>query len=454
METRLNTNQGYLKNLLKQIDDYTGDFEYTHIPEEGRRSFLTVLLVWLGFNINISEIASGVLVYANLGVGKGILAVAIGCLMLGIVGSLVSIPCQKLGITYGLLTQYVWGEKGSVYASVMIALGEALWISFLTSMTGTLFNVMFGWPLMLSTIISGILFMTTALIGFKALAFLSYAAVFSIFFGLLSSSILTINPYLDQIKTYVPADPKSLWWGVSMVYGTWAVGITHTGDITRFCRKPAHVWITTILVFICSEVFLMTTGGLIALGTGEVELIAAFKSAGFVVAGTIIIFLATWTTADNCLYSSALPLSSAAQALGHPIDKWKIAVVLGVIFNVIIAALGLYRFYENFLEILVIFWVGFAGVTIADYWLVHKGKGKYNLTIDKVRKETEQINWRAFIAYALACLTAYYVEFLPHPEFPLILNSSAFDALIVGALSYWLLSLNRKDLNLNGGNRI
>ncbi|MBQ4468224.1 MAG: cytosine permease [Firmicutes bacterium] len=434
-----NSNNLNNKSWMEKINQSVGDYELSHIPPAARHGFLTVLFVWVGFNINISEIASGALIYSGLGLTKGIIAVLIGCLMLGIVGALVGAPCQKLGITYGGFTHYIWGSKGSIYASVMISLGEATWISFLTSMCGTLFNVMFGWPIIPCTIISGLVFMTTAFVGFRALARLSYFAVFAVFFGLIASAIFALGDKTNIIAQFMPGEQQSVWWGITMVYGTWAVGITHTGDIVRFARKPFHASIMTILVFMCSEMILMTIGGLFAIATGESEIISAFSTAGLVLTGAFVIFLATWTTADNCLYSSALPLSSASQAIGHPIPKWKIVLVLGFLFNVLIAALGLYSFYENFLGILTIFWVGFAGIAISDYWLVHKGKGKYKMTIDEVDKKTKSINIPAFIAYGFSCLVAYLIDYVPHPDLPFILNSSAFDALVVGILSYWLI---------------
>lgn len=435
-------------SLIERIEKATADYEITQIPTAGRRAFITVLLVWLGFNLNISEIVSGALIYAGLGLGEGFLAVLIGCALLGIVGCLVSTPGQKLGITWALQCRYVWGSKGSVYPAFMIGFGNALWVAFMVSMAGYMLYEAIGIPLLFGTIVSAGVFMITALIGFRGLAWISYATVLAVVFGLAAAAAISVAPHIGAISVFEPAQPQNLWWGVSMAYATWVVGVTHTGDIVRYARRLKDAWGSTLISFLVSEVFLMTMGGLIVMSTGETDLIAALVAAGFVVSGTIIVWLATWTTTDNCLYNSALAGSSIANTFGRKIKKWRVALIVGIIFGMIIAPFGIYLIYEGFLTVLMILWVPFAGIAISDYWLVYRGKDKYHLKLKEADQKVERFNLRAISAYIIAVFTAAYIEFWCPIELPFIFGSTAFSALGASILSYWLLSVIGKAFGL------
>lgn len=115
--------------------------------------------------------------------------------------------------------------------------------------------------------------------------------------------------------------------------------------------------------------------------------------------GLIALVLATWTTNVTNAYSGGLALSNL---LGFDESKFKITTGISGAIGTLLAAFGLLNAFQGFLSLMSALIPPLAGVIIAAYWIVGKGK-KENFHFSKGVSAAGLIS---FIVGALvACIT-------------------------------------------------
>ena len=109
--------------------------------------------------------------------------------------------------------------------------------------------------------------------------------------------------------------------------------------------------------------------------------------------------MATWTTNVTNAYSGGLALSNL---LGFDETKFKITTGIAGAVGTLLAAFGLLNAFQGFLSLMSALIPPLAGVIIADYWIVGKGK-KENLNLKTGVSAAGLISF--VVGALLACIT-------------------------------------------------
>ena len=116
---------------------------------------------------------------------------------------------------------------------------------------------------------------------------------------------------------------------------------------------------------------MLLTGALMSVVTGQYDISAILASLGVPFVGLVALVLATWTTNVTNAYSGGLALSNL---LGFDESKFKVTTGVAGAIGTLLAAFGLLNAFQGFLSLMSALIPPLAGVLIASYWIVGKGK--------------------------------------------------------------------------------
>ena len=122
---------------------------------------------------------------------------------------------------------------------------------------------------------------------------------------------------------------------------------------------------------------MLLTGALMSIVTGQYDISTILASLGVPFIGLIALVLATWTTNVTNAYSGGLALSNL---LGFDESRFKITTAIAGGIGTLLAAFGLLNAFQSFLSLMSALIPPLAGVLIASYWIVGRGR-KENFSI-------------------------------------------------------------------------
>ena len=227
--------------------------------------------------------------------------------------------------------------------------------------------------------------------------------------------------------------------GISMVVASFALGGVISADYCRFAKNRGDVVKSSIVGVIPAGLFMLLTGALMSIVTGQYDISAILASLGVPFIGLIALVLATWTTNVTNAYSGGLALSNL---LGFDETKFKITTGVAGGIGTLLAAFGLLNAFQGFLSLMSGLIPPLAGVLIASYWIVGGGK-KENFA---VRPGFSAVGVISFLVGAIfACITGGtfanfpgLVEAMPFLNWPLFVGP--VNGIIVSLVLYVILA--------------
>ena len=208
--------------------------------------------------------------------------------------------------------------------------------------------------------------------GFKGLKWLNYIAVPALvvvcLYGIIASMVQNDGGAL--IAAYNPPVSSGLVFGMSMVVASFALGGVISADYCRFAKNRGDVVKSSLVGVIPAGLFMLLTGGVMSIVTGQYDISAILASLGVPFFGLIALVLATWTTNVTNAYSGGLALSNL---LGFDESKFKLTTGIAGGIGALLAAFGLLSKFEAFLSLMSALLPPLAGVIIASYWIIGKG---------------------------------------------------------------------------------
>ena len=216
----------------------------------------------------------------------------------------------------------------------------------------------------------------TACVGFKGLKWLNYIAVpllvIVCLYGLIAG--IVTNDGGSAITNYAPENSSGMVFGISMVVASFALGGVISADYCRFAKSRSDVVKSSVVGVIPAGLFMLLTGALMSIVTGQYDISAILASLGVPFVGLVALVLATWTTNVTNAYSGGLALSNL---LGFDESKFKVTTGVAGAIGTLLAAFGLLNAFQSFLSLMSALIPPLAGVLIASYWIVGKGKGEF-----------------------------------------------------------------------------
>ena len=382
------------------------------VQESQRQSWLSIAAVWAGGMICVPCLMiGGVLSGGGLSLAEIVISILIGYGLICVYMIFIGMQACDTGLPVAVMASGALGEKGARYViSTLIAIACIGWFGIQSATCGQAFASMVA-PLLgmeastgfvaVCSIIWGVIMLATACAGFKGLKWLNYIAVpllvIVCLYGLIAGIVR--NDGGAAISAYAPETSAGLVYGISMVVASFALGGVISADYCRFAKSRADVVKSSIVGVMPAGLFMLLTGALMSIVTGQYDISAILVSLGVPILGLIALVLATWTTNVTNAYSGGLALSNL---LGFDESKFKVTTGISGAIGTLLAAFGLLNAFQGFLSLMSALIPPLAGVIIAAYWITGRGK-KENFSF---KKGVSAAGLISFIVGALvACIT-------------------------------------------------
>ena len=376
------------------------EFTQTSVPASQKKSFWEICVVWIGYVFVVTGMQVGGTMGISTDFATLLKALAVGSIVLLILGSFMGLIALKTGNTFGMLCRYAFGKYGSQVISLMIVVTLIGWFSVDTYMIGQASNALFpALPIIPIAIIAGIGMTATALFGMKWMSKLSDIAVpLVLIFGIISI-VLSVKSTggLTVLFAIQPENPASFNTLVSLSIGSFVCGaVSFTPDVLRFAKNKKQTLIIMFLAMIIANPLMIILGAVGAIATGYSDITFVLAAQGLLAPAFIVMILNIWSTAQGCVYSGSL-------SLGNTFKVNRKTLVIGFgLAGTIGAIIGFYNYFGTFINFLATTIPALGGVFIADY-LVKYRKGYPSLE----GNEISAVNWGAFIAWGLGIATNY-----------------------------------------------
>ncbi len=356
------------------------------IAPEQRQSWKSITMVWVGGMICVPCLMiGGVLSSGGLSIGEMVLSILLGYGLICAYMILVGMQACDTGLTTSQLAAGALGEKGSRFIiSLALAISCVGWFGIQSATCGVSFaNMVWGMAgmgapsdtvVIICSIVWGIIMLLTACMGFKGLKWLNYVAVplllLVCIYGIVSSFS---QGGITTISAYAPEVSAGLVFGINMVVASFALGGVIAGDYCRFAISRKDVVKSSILGVVPAGLFVLMTGALLSIITGQYDISSILTAIGAPLMGLIALSLATWTTNVTNAYSGGLALSTF---FGFDEKKFKLTTGVAGALGTVLGAVGLLARFSAFLSFMSALIPPLAGVIVAHYWLVCKGKSE------------------------------------------------------------------------------
>lgn len=407
------------------------------VPDEETVSGVAIAVVIIGVGITLPAFVVGAKVVSALGLFDGLIATLCG----GVLTAVLALFTMRIGAltrlsTYSLIG-FCFGRWGSSAANLLLALTLLGWYGVTATLFGDalsnsiqfVFDVKTS-PLTL-TMLGGVLMVVTTVFGFRAIDRLSRIAVpllvavllygvWRVFDGADFSALLVVPPTPTGKLDSVPS-------AVSVLIGSFIVGVTLTPDLSRFARSGADALPAAVLSYGIGYPFILLLAGLPILLSEGTSLIAAMETIGLGVWALIVMVFATWTTNVNNLYSASL---SVARVFPR-VPDWTVTIACGVL-GTLMAMAGIMDVFVDFLILLGVFIPPIAGVYLTDYFLLSNGRIK----LAKSDASEARVLWPGAIAWVVGSAWGLAIYNFPGLD---LSGVPAIDTLGVGMLSYFAL---------------
>ncbi|MCP4267493.1 MAG: cytosine permease [Candidatus Brocadiaceae bacterium] len=407
--------------------------EYTHepVPDGERKHWIQIAAVWMGFTMAASLAVLGGIVQNGVGVGRGMLAVLAGNLMLFVYSTLLGYISFKTGLNFPLVAKRAFGTKGYIIVSFILSALVLGWFAVQSDMFGHLLQatVLGSFPRWALTLPFALLFTITALLGYKAMVFLSYLVIPSF---LAIGSFTAWKAFVSEGMVISMERPVGSNMGmgtaISIVAASFIVSATMTGDFVRWARSFRDVIVVHFLAFIVGLGATMMFGIFLSAAGKQTDIFSTLVVLGLAVPGAIMTGLNLWSTCDNCLYNSALGFTNQASSImGKPVSEKKVVITLGII-GAILATYGAYKSYEGWLMFIGFVVPPVGGIIIADYYVAYRNIKKFRYLHNY--QSLSGFKWYSFLAWIIGVGVSYFIQ-ATYPFIP-----AAYVGVFVGGLVY------------------
>jgi len=388
------------------MDDKTSGFK---IKESERQSWISLAAVWIGSMICVPCLMIGGFLSAGFSIGSVLLCILIGYGIVCFYMCFMGMQSCDIGLPTVSMASNALGETGARYViSFLLSIACIGWFGVQAAVCGSSFSSMMAGmtgiaiPEMVSAVFWGVLMLLTAMYGYKALKYLNYIAVplLILVLGYAVYAAVFKNDGLAVIRSYQPAEPLPLVAGVSMVVATFALGGVISGDYSRYAKNRRDVVKSTLLGVLPSGLVVLLIGAACSIVTGESDISNVLIALNLPAFGLIALILATWTTNVTNAYSGGI---AVANLLGLDESKFKITTFITGLIGTILGAVGIMGRFQTFLSILTSFIPPVAGVIIAQYWILGKGR-------KEDFKSYPEIRMAGMISFAAGAAAAYVTD--------------------------------------------
>lgn len=409
----------------------------TPVPLDQRKPWYNIAFIWAGSVICIPALMVGSLVSAGLNFGQSVLSMIIGYVIVVFYMCLLGMQSSDLGLPTTVAISRAYGQRGSSFlVSLIIAVTMTGWFGSQTALCATSFcNIMSGYlhvnfPLWLSALIWGCLMFITSVYGVKLIEILNKISVPALFIMLIWGVISALmHGAASAVSAYEPPAYLGMTYGITLAVAGFASGAICCGDYTRYNKDRKGTILGCVVGVLPAGIGALVIGSLLSLSAGSYDLSVVFSNFGLPILGMLVLILATWTTNTGNAYSSGIAVVNMFKL------KDNMRSVMTLICGAVGTALtifGIADVFSSFLNLIAVLVPPVAGVAIADYWIMGKGK-------PELWKPMDGVNWMGVVSWVVGGLVSYFSKFFV----------PTINGIIAALLLYCVLALVIKNEKIN-----
>ena len=409
----------------------------TKVPMDQRKPWTSIAFIWAGAVICIPALMVGSFISAGMNFAQSALCMVIGYVIVVFYMCLLGIQSSDLGLPATVAISRAYGRKGSSFlVSLILALCMTGWFAAQTSLcAGSFCSIMSGYfginfPLWLAIIIWGGLMFITAVYGVKMIEFLNKVSVPALFIMLIWGVVASLlKGAASAVSAYEP--PQFLGWsyGITLAVAGFAAGAITSGDYTRYCKNRRDTVLSCAIGVLPAGIGALLIGAFLSLSAGSFDLAVVFSDFGLPIIGLLVLILATWTTNTGNAYTSGIAICNMF-SLKDNMRSWM--TLLAGCVGTLLCLLGFSDSFNAFLNLIAALVPTVAGVAIADYWIMGKGR-------PELWKPFDGVNWIGVVSWLAGSAVAKWTTFFV----------PTLNGIVVSLLCYCLLAAVIKNEKLN-----
>lgn len=391
----------------KRIVEDGGDYALENVPREGRKSFMSIFIVLLGFTFLSTTMAAGAQIGVNFNFSRLMTILVLGTAILSLYAAMLCWVSAKTGLNSVLLARMALGKVGAKWADILLGGTQIIWYAVQTVYLGMIFTAALGLQeyFIPITVFWGLFtgaFAIKGTRGMEIVAYLSLPPFLYLAYKLPQLSIHQAGGFDALMAINPKGEGMSFVAAVTTVIGTFISGATNTPNWARFGKSPLKGFWAGFLSFAIGTLVMVLSGMLGGLAIQNGDMIEVMLNLGIVVMAMVILIFNIWTTNTATAYAIGI---ASSEMFNKP--KKEPFVIAGVVIGTIIAVLGIYDWFMPFLRYLGIFIPPLGGIIIGDhlYTWMKKCPTVKSIEFKNVRKA----NW---IAYLIATAFAYITSLM------------------------------------------
>lgn len=293
------------------------DYFSAPLPERLTVPGWRVALIIASFTFALPGFLNGAQVGLALGFNAAVLAALLAGLILCAGACLAAIVSVRTRLTTYLLVQRSFGIRGAALVNVAIALVHYCWFGVNVSFFGGAMVAAaaegYGIPgdFGVFVIIGSVLITLSTIYGFRTLDRLAMVAVPLVGVILVAVCVKVIGDAPVELSPVdAPPVPMSFGIALSALIGGNMLTVAAMPDLSRFIRSERGALVGMALSFPFATPILMIVSALIALATGQTDIMQLVAGLGFGAPALIMLVLSVWTINALNLYSAGLSMAA------------------------------------------------------------------------------------------------------------------------------------------------
>ena len=339
-------------------------------------------MVWVqaGCVICIPAFMLGGIVAAAMPTWEGIAACTVGYLLTLVLMIILGMQGADMGVPTCAIAQSTFGKNGTrLIVSSVFAISLMGFFGLQVNVCGEAFAGLmadsFGIeiPVVVSSLIWGVVMSVIAIIGMEGLKIfdvLSVPLLFAIMalglflaFRKYGTEGIEVNEVTEASMTFAEA--------IALSFSFFSAMAFTAADVTRWQRNRKDTIHSSIWGLMPAGIATCVIGVLLTRITGEYDISLVLGRVGIPVLGLVVIIMASVSTNSLNAYCGGL---DTIMTFNLPDNRRREATAAVCVVGVVLALTGILGYIETFLNWICFINAPVAGIMIADYWIVGKGK--------------------------------------------------------------------------------
>lgn len=413
--------------------DYLESYGTTAVPGDITVSGLRIGLVNGALAFGVPGLVTGLELGGALGFVPSLYVFITGGFILAILGVITGYVGRVNRLTSCMTISCVFGKRGSVAVNLLIALSLLGWygvnMDLFSSVVSDLLQQWVGTStdLMTIEILGGVLITATTVFGFQLMEKLAtlLVPVMVLVVGYMAYQVMQLPPEtLTQLMQSQTEPQISFGAGVSVVVGSFVVGVVLMPDFTRYSGSTKDTVVASVLPFgvLATGVYVVSAAAGVAARSSDVLIV--LQHLGLGASAFLLVVLSAWLTNVVNLYSAALSINSVFLRQ----KEWAITIACGAL-GTLAASFNLLDRFIDFLFGLSILFAPIAGVYIADFFFL-RGRERYQPDL------SANVSWPALLAWVFGVL----VSLSSQAGLIVLTGIEALDAISAAMIVYLILN--------------